>query len=70
MVWPTYVTGSEKRGHFAQNANITTFQTVTHQGLQSPGRPASFTDTLGLLLHRSNIKSYSTPPVSSGELPK
>jgi len=41
-----------------------------HQGSQSPWLSASFTDTLGLLLHRSNVKSYSVPSVSSGELPK
>jgi len=54
-----YVIRFEKRGNLAQNPNFfTTFQTVT------------FTDTVGLLLYRSNVKSYSMPPVSSSEPPK
>ena len=65
------VTGSEKRGHFAQNVIfLPLFKLSPRQGLQSPWLPTSFTDTLGLLLHRSNVKSYSIPSVSSGELPK
>jgi len=53
------MTGSEKRGNFAQNANfLPLFKLSPHQGLQSHWLPASFTDTLGLLLHISNIKSY------------
>jgi len=36
---------------------ITLFKLSPHQGLQSPWLPASFTDSLGLLLHRSNVKA-------------
>jgi len=50
-----------------QNAN---FYQSPRQGLQSPWLPSNFTDTLGLLLRRSNVKSYSMPSVSSSELPK
>jgi len=65
------VTRSEERGHFAQNAIfLPLFKLSPRQGLQSPWLPACFTDTSGLLLHRSNVKSYSMPSVSSGELPK
>jgi len=46
------------------------FKLSPYQGLQSSWLPTSLTCTLGLLLHRSNIKSYSMPPVSSGKLPK
>ena len=59
-----YVTGSERRGNFAL------FKLSPQQGLQSPWLPTSFTDTLGLLIHRSNIKSYNMPPVVRGKLPK
>ena len=61
-----FVTGSEKRGHFAQNANFYHFSNC---------HPLGFPLALQILqtfyvLHRSNVKSYSMPSVSSGELPK
>ena len=60
------VIGSEKRGNFA--LIFTTFQTVT---TPRPSEPfVSCYIALGLLLHSSNIKSYSISPVSSGEPPK
>ena len=37
---------------------------------QGPKLPTWFVSSLGLLLHRSNVRSYSKPPVLSGELPK
>ena len=36
------------------------FKLSLHRSPQSPRLPTSFTDTLGLLLHRPNIKSYKT----------
>jgi len=66
----TYVTGSEKRGHFAQNTNCCHFSNCHHaKAFTALGFPLAL-HTLGLLLHRSNVKSYSVPSVSSGELPK
>jgi hypothetical protein len=45
-----------------------TFQIVT---IQEPWAfLAWFISSLGLLLHRSNVRSCSKPPVPSGELPK
>ena len=61
-----YVTESEKRGHFAQNANFYHFSNCYHA--KAFRALASFTDTLGLLLHRSNLKA--TACLQSGELPK
>jgi len=46
------------------------FKLSPYQGLQSPWLPTIFTDTSGLLLYRSKVKSYSMPPVSSGNQPK
>ena len=46
------------------------FKLSPHQGLQSLWLPARFTETLGLVLHRSNVKSYSLLPASSSEPPK
>ena len=56
--------------HICDRSNFTTFQTVTTPRSSELLLPASFTDTLGLLLHRYDIKSYSMLPVSCGELPK
>jgi len=67
------VTGSEdlrKGGTSRKTLILPLFKLSPCQGLHSPWLPASFTDTSGLLLHRSNVKSYSMPSVLSGELPK
>jgi hypothetical protein len=45
------------------------FKLSPFQGLKSPSLPW-FESCLGLLLHRSNIRSYSKPPVPSSEPPK
>ena len=58
------MTGSERKV-----ISCKTLISPPHQGLQSPWLPTSFTNTSELLLHRPNIKSYSMPPVSSGEPP-
>jgi len=60
----------EKEALRAKLKFLPLFKLSPHQGLQSPWLPASFTDTSCLLLHRSNVESYSMPSVSSGELPK
>jgi len=65
-----YVTGSEKGGTSRKTLILPLFKLSPRQGLQSPWLPASFADISGLLLHRANVKSYSMPSVSSGELPK
>ena len=46
------------------------FKLSPFQGLKSPRLPTWFIGSLGLLLHRSNVRSYSKPPVPSGEPPK
>ena len=46
------------------------FKLSPFQDLKSPGFLAWFISSLGLLLHRSDIRSYSEPSVPSGELPK
>ena len=40
------------------------------QGSGCPRLQTWFVSSLGLLLHRSNVRSLSKPPVLSGELPK
>ena len=63
--------GYEKRDHFAQNAIFWHFFKLSpFQGLKSPRLLTWFLSSLGLLLHRSNIRSYSKPPVPSSEPPK
>ena len=62
--------GYEKRDHFAQNAFFCHFSNC-HQFKASSSRlPTWFVGSFGLLLHRSNVRSYSKPPVPSGEPPK
>ena len=58
------VVGSEKRGNFAQDDIVFFFFNLSpFQGHKSPRLLTWFIDTLGLLLHRSNIRSYSKSPV-------
>ena len=45
------------------------FKLSPFQGLKSPRLPTWFIGSLGLLLHRSNVRGYSKPPVPSGEPP-
>ena len=62
------VVGYEKMDNFAQNAIfLPFFKLLPFQGLESPRLLAWFISSFGLLLHRSNVRSYSKP---SGELPK
>ena len=65
MMITLFVVGSEKRNHFAPLFKLSPFQ-----GLKSPRLPTLFVGSLGLLLRRSKVKSYSKLPVSSSELPK
>ena len=68
-VW--YVTGFEKRGHFAQNAIfLSLFNLPPFQGSESPSFRLKFDSSLGLLLHRSSVRSLSKPPIASDEPPK
>ena len=60
----------EKGTLCAKRKFLPLFKLSPRQGLQSPWLLASFTGTLGLLVRRSNVKRYSMPSVSSGELPK
>ena len=46
------------------------FKLLPFQGHKSPGRLVWFISSLGLLLHRSKVRSYSNPPILSGESPK
>ena len=46
------------------------FKLSPFQGLKSPRLPTWFVSSLGLLLHRSNVRSCSKPPIPSGEPPK
>ena len=46
------------------------FKLSPFQGLKSPRLLAWFISSLDLLLHRSNVRSLSKPPVPSGEPPK
>ena len=60
------VVESEKRGNFTQDVLFchNFFNLSPFQGHKSSIRLLTwFIDTLGLLLHRSNVRSYSKPPV-------
>jgi len=61
-----------KKDHIAQTRFffLLFFNLTPFHGHKNPRLTTWFVDSLGLLLHRSNVKSYSTPPVSSGEPPK
>ena len=61
-----YVVVSEKRGNFAPNA---IFGHFSNQGFESPRLLTWFVDSLGLLLYKFNVRSYSKPPVLNGEPP-
>ena len=52
-----------EKGQF--HAKCTFFKWSPLQGLKSPRLPTWFFSSLGLLLHRSNVRSYSKPPVLS-----
>ena len=59
----------EKRGHFAQNAIFCHFSTYHYfKAVRALG--FRLVSSLGLLLHRSNVRSLSKPPVPSSEPPK
>ena len=65
-----FVIGYEKRVNFTQNVIFWLFSNSPFQGLNSLRLSTWFIRSIGLLLHRSNIRSYSKPPVPSGEPPK
>ena len=61
----------EKRGNFAQNEIFCHFLTYHHfKPVRALGFRLGLLAVLGLLLHRSNIRSLNKPPVPSGEPPK
>ena len=60
----------EKGALRAKRVFLPFFKLSPFQGLKSPRLLAWFISSLGLLLHRSNVRSYSKPPVPSGEPPK
>ena len=65
------VIGYEERDRIAQNVIFCYFSNLSpFQGLKSPRLPAWFVSSLGLLLHRFNVRSLSKPPVQSSEPPK
>ena len=60
----------EKGALHAKRNFFAIFKLSPFQGLKSPRLLAWFISSLGLLLHRSNIKSYIKPPVPSSGPPK
>ena len=63
--------GYEIRDHYRAKRDFLLFFNLSpFQGHKSPRLPTWLLDSLGLLLHRSNVRSYSKPPVPNGELPK
>ena len=60
----------EKEPYHAKRDFLPFFKLSPFQGHRSPRLPTWFIGSLGLLLHRSNIRSYSKPPVPSGEPPE
>ena len=50
-----FVTGSEKRDPFV--LNVLLFKLSSHHGLKSLRLPTWFVGSIGLLLHRSNVRS-------------
>ena len=60
----------EKGPLCAERVFLLFFKLSPFQGLKRPRLPTWFTGSLGLLLHRSNVRSLSRPPVPSGEPPK
>ena len=60
-----------QKGQFrAKRDFLLFFKLSPHQGYNSPRLLTWFVGSLGLLLHRSNIRSYSKPPVPRSEPPK
>ena len=60
----------EKGPFRAKRVFLPFFKLSPFQGLESPRLLAWFISSLDLLLHRSNVRSLSKPPVLSGEPPK
>ena len=60
----------EKGPYRAKRNFLPFFKLSPFQGVKSPRIPTWFMGSLGLVLHRSNVRSYSKPPVPSGEPPK
>ena len=57
----------EKGPYRAKREFLPFFKLSPFKGLKSPRLPTWFVGSLGLLLHRSNVRSLGKPPVSSGE---
>ena len=61
------MTGFEKGGHFVQNAIFCHLNLPPFQGSESLGLQTWFVSSLGLPLHRSNVRTLSKPPFLSSE---
>ena len=60
----------EKRGNFTQNTIfLSLFNLPPFQASKSPRLQTWFASSLGLLLHRSNVRSLNKPPIPSSEQP-
>ena len=59
----------EKGPYHAKRDFLLFFKLSPSQGHKSPRFPTWFVDSLGLLLHGSNIRSLRKPPVPNSELP-
>ena len=60
----------EKGPYHAKRDFLPFFKLPPFQGLKSPRLLTWFVGSLGLLLHRSNVRRLGKPPVPSGEPPK
>ena len=60
----------EKGALRAKRDFLSLFNLPPFQGSESLGLQTWFVSSLGLLLHRSNVRTLSKPPVPSGEPPK
>ena len=61
----------DNKGQFHAKCDFLAFFKLSpFQGLNSLGLTTWFMSSIGLLLHRSNARSYSKPPVLSDEPPK
>ena len=72
MKWGAKSWCSYRRGYCARAKRdfLPFFKLSPFQSLKSPRLLAWFVSSLGLLLHRSNVRSLSKPPVQSSEPPK
>ena len=55
--WPNFILGTHALMYIAKRDFLLFFNPTPFQGHKSPRLPTWFVDSLGLLLHRSNIRS-------------